>query len=60
MKEHYYELKHFYDGREMVMKFDGDINIEQLRENLGDFLRGACWCEENIAKIFNEDGDDNT
>ncbi len=53
MSDHHYELKYIYGKRETYVKFQGDIAIPELYENLRDFLAGAGWNSQNIDKLFN-------
>lgn len=55
MSEHYYELKYFCKGKEMVVKFPADISIGTLHENLRDFLVGIGWPKETIDHLFGDE-----
>ena len=48
----YYVLKHVYDGHVIVHKFPGDIDITQLEEYLGDFLRACSWTDSQVEELF--------
>lgn len=52
MNDKYYELKQVYNGREIIMRFDADVNINELYEHLRDFLTGCGWCKESLDKLF--------
>lgn len=53
---HHYELKYFYKNKEVSVKFGGDVSLEDLEENLEDFLLAAGWSKTNTNKLFgNED-----
>ena len=56
--KNYYELKYTYAGREATMRFPYDVNLEELEENIRDFLLEAGWSKGLIAQLFNELADE--
>lgn len=51
----YYELKYKDEEREIVYKVNIDINAEEMRYLLKDFLLGTSWHPETVDKILGED-----
>lgn len=51
----YYNLEYINEDVTISVKFSGDVNLSELRENLSSFLKAAGWCDFNIAKLFNEE-----
>ena len=52
-----YTLKYEIDGTEVVMTFPGDVNIEQIRNNLRYFLLGCSWMPNQVDEILGSDDD---
>lgn len=51
----YYELKYKDEKREIVYKANIDMNAEEMRYLLKDFLLGTTWHPETVDKILGED-----
>lgn len=52
-----YTLKYEVDGTETVVTFPGDVDIEQIRNNLRYFLLGCSWMSQQVDEILGSDDD---
>lgn len=53
MNNYYYELKYVDDEHEVVYKFPADINLEELKDYIADFLKGCSWYEKQVNELIN-------
>lgn len=53
-----YKLEYKNNDYTCTVTFRGDIDGEELRYNLKDFLKGCSWSEHCIDQIFNETKED--
>lgn len=55
--EYYYELKYVYKDKVVSMKFNGEKTLNQIVENIQDFLKSAGWREDSIKEYIKTDED---
>lgn len=55
--EYYYELKYAYKDKVISMKFNGEKTLNQIVENIQDFLKSAGWREDSIKEYIKTDED---
>lgn len=55
MENYYYELKCVHDKETVVHKFPSDLTAYQLALQLGDFLRGCSWTDNQVKSILKLD-----
>lgn len=55
--EYYYELKYVYKDKVASMKFNGEKTLNQIIENIQDFLKSAGWREDSIKEYIKTDED---
>lgn len=55
--EYYYELKYVYKDKVVSMKFNGEQTLNQIVENIQDFLKSAGWREDTIKEHIKTDDD---
>ena len=55
--EYYYELKYVYKDKVISMKFNGEKTLNQIVENIQDFLKSAGWREDSIKEYIKTDED---
>jgi len=53
--EHYYQLSYLHDEAEINTKFNGDISLSELRDNLRSFLLACSWSESSVSALFREE-----
>lgn len=52
-----YTLKYEVDETETVVTFPGDVDIEQIRNNLKYFLLGCSWMPKQVDEILGIEGE---
>lgn len=55
--EYYYELKYVYKDKVVSMKFNGEKTLNQVIENIQDFLKSTGWREDSIKEHIKTDED---
>ena len=55
--EYYYEFKYVYKDKVVSMKFNGEKTLNQIVENIQDFLKSAGWREDSIKEYIKTDED---
>ena len=55
--EYYYELKYVYKDKVVSMKFNGEKTLNQIVENIQDFLKSTGWREDTIKEHIKTDDD---
>ena len=55
--EYYYEFKYVYKDKVVTMKFSGEVDFNQLLDNLKAFLASAEWREDTIKEHIKTDTD---
>lgn len=55
MNNYYYELRYVDGEHSVVHKFPADINLEELKDYIADFLKGCSWYESQLKDIFKEE-----
>lgn len=55
--EYYYELKYVYKDKVVSIKFNGEKTLNQIVENIQDFLKSAGWREDSIKEYIKTDED---
>lgn len=55
--EYYYEFKYVYKDKVVTMKFSGEVDFNQLLDNLKAFLASAEWSESTIKEHIKTDTD---
>ena len=55
--EYYYELKYVYKDKVVSMKFNGEQTLNQIVENIQDFLKSTGWREDTIKEHIKTDDD---
>lgn len=55
--EYYYELKYVYKDKVISMEFNGEKTLNQIVENIQDFLKSAGWREDSIKEYIKTDED---
>lgn len=51
----YYELRYKDESKEIVYKASSEIDYDEMRYLLKDFLLGTSWYPETVEKILGED-----
>lgn len=54
--DYYYELKYKNKDYEVTVKFKADIDADELRENLADFLGACSWSDKAIEEYILDGG----
>lgn len=55
--EYYYEFKYVYKDKVVSMKFNGEKTLNEVVENIQDFLKSAGWREDSIKENIKTDED---
>ena len=55
--EYYYEFKYVYKDKVVTMRFSGEVDFNQLVDNLKAFLASAEWSESTIKEHIKTDTD---
>lgn len=50
-----YEFTYRYNGATLTTKFSAAVDIEELKENLKQFLRGCSWQDSTLEFLEPED-----
>ena len=56
-EDYYYELKYVYNDKVVTHRFNGDVTMNSLVDNLKDFVKSAGWSDDSIKGHLRTDED---